>query len=369
MKRSKWRGRREQKRERMAPKDSCASRPERFDRDDELRWYFVDVGRSGERRLRIDQLLKWRRIDRAIQGKWRLCLYFTNPRNFADPLFAPMVHDDGSHDATELYGIPADERTKWFHDQEREYEGARLYAAPTDETQERGFVEQCAWSALAKEYAAYRGLLAGPRSGEWRCAIVPANLLAELVGGYWGTRLPCGRPDPIESGNVVDEYWWAGRIYWSTWRDYEVYPDAAKTILHNRQVSNVGAMSARQLVEAVGDLVKNELRHAQEQEEAERLHAEAKVQRTRRVRVRGKGKILELLSSPMVNDLTVRGIAEHVRLSQRRIRELLVAQACHGVTMADGDPAREWFGSDAGAAFASALADAIEADRNDLKAG
>jgi len=126
-----------------------------FEFDHDLRWFFVEVGKGGERTLRSPQdLRRWLRLQRAITGLWRLCLYFTNPRGFARPLLSSIVEDEENHGAHWLYGLSPDQRAERFHREDRELVETKMYAMRAERRLTND--EAYAVMGLDKEYERYR---------------------------------------------------------------------------------------------------------------------------------------------------------------------------------------------------------------------
>jgi hypothetical protein len=344
------------------------SRSRDFEFDDDLRWFFHTVGKEGQRHLRSHgELLRWRRIDTAVCGLWRLCLYFSNPRGFARPLLASLVQDNGSHGATWLYGLLPDQRADRFHREERKREDQRLFAMQPE--RELSGDEAFAIAGLDQEYARYRERLLAPRRNAIETVCVPRDMLRGLVGVQFETRRSGEYATAISAENVIDDYLRLGQITWSTWRDYLVAPEAARQILHKRRAPGVAGMSDREVIRALTGVVEAQVRQRGEEErlaaeEARAFDAEAVAEHPKYPRTRRqtrKAKIADWLSTTLALEISVAEIAQASRLSQKVVRELLVAQACPGVTLASGEPPSDWLERDAGRAFKTELAVAIEA--------
>lgn len=357
------RGRRDQRSKRRAEpqhdrRPRAFAKRRDFRRDSDLIWFFQQVGKGGQRKLgAAHDLRRWSSIDQAVSGLWRLCVYFTNPRGFSRPLVAPLVEDDGRHGAEPLYGRPADEKAELLHAQERELDARKLYAVKVK--RDPDYFELAGLRILEKEYAEYarRRATRDRRAPE---AIVSPDVLRRLVRTQFEYRRPGEYPTVDTTANVIGECQRFGDITWSTWRDYAVNPHAARTILHKRPVAGVLGMSDQKAIAALKEIVAEETSRLEEERTAEAAATAAKAERARRPR--GKLTVSDGLSS-VAPGHSVAEIAEVARLSQRRVRELLMAQGCYGVTIAAGEPPERWLDSEAGRAFKKELAAAIEERR------
>lgn len=358
-KRRRW-SERKRDRPRKRRHGAFARRPD-FRRDPDLIWFFQQVGKDGQKRLRSKHdLRRWSRLKDAVGGLWRLCLYFTNPRGFARPLVAALVNDvsDYGAGARHLYGLSPDERATLFRKEEKEIESRKCYAMPArqdfDPSAEAGL------QILEKEYTEYlrRRATSARRPPE---VIVSSEVLNRLVPSQFEYRRRGEYPTVDTTANVIADCRRFGYITWSTWGDYAINPHAARTILHKRRVLGVEDMSDLQLVRKLEDVVAEETRKLEEERAEEAEAREAKAARARVARRRPT--MSDWFSSTLALDHTVAQIAQAARLPQRRVRDLLVAQGCPGITLAEGDPPERWLDSDAGHAFKAALAAAVDERR------
>jgi hypothetical protein len=121
-----------------------------FWRDPNLIWFFQQVGK-GERKLQLDDLRRWRRIDLALSGFWRLCLYFTNHAASLGRSLPPWLKTLGAMVRSCCMGFSADERAELLQQQERELTSRTLYAMR--EKREPDYFELAGLLLLEKDYA------------------------------------------------------------------------------------------------------------------------------------------------------------------------------------------------------------------------
>lgn len=332
-----------------------------FQHDSDLTWFFQRVGKGGQKRLRSPHdLRRWSRLNQALGGLWRLCQYFTNPRQFARPLVAALVDDvsDYGAGARHLYGLRPHEREALFRKEEKELESRKFYAMPVrrdlDPSELAGLV------ILEKDYTEYMRRVAtnARRPPE---VIVSIEVLHRLVRPQFEHRRTGEYPTVDTTTNVIGECWRFGDITWSTWQDYAVNPHAARTILHKRRVPGVEGLSDLQLIKKLEAVVAEEARQLEADEAAE---AEARANKAARAQRARRKPILDWFSSTLALDLSVAEIARAAKLPQREVRQRLMDQGCPGVTLAEGEPNERWLNnSDAGRAFKDALAAAIRGRR------
>jgi len=189
-------------------------------------------------------------------------------------------------------------------------------------------------------------------------------MLRQLVRPQFESGRTGEYPHPTAT-NVLDDYIRLGHITRSAWLDYLLTAEAARQVLHKRREAGVASMSEDAVIKALKSIVDARVRD--ERAEEQRLAAEARAfdeaaarrqdgQRSAKRRAK-----IDWLSIDTTVEISVAEIARVSKLSQKRVRELIIAQGCPTVTLASGEPPSGWLNSDAGRAFKLELASAISA--------